>query len=218
MVSSIKPYSICVIDIGSPRLHRLGWSLYDSHLKQCFEGMDLDVLLNQLFITLQHSGLLLGFEAPLFVPTRHEPMQMLKARQGEGRRPWSAGAGAQVLTMNLPIMHYLVNKLTQKMTLDWQITPTLFQANPGQILVFEALVSGQDKGQSHIEDARIMMNYCRQYANQHQLPNTILQEEPNTGYFNLVTATLLSCGYSIAADQLNLPCPIYQPKPHETKT
>ena len=42
-------------------------------------------------------------------------MLATKGRKGEGNRPRTGGAGAQVLTLKLPIMIYLFNAIKKKM-------------------------------------------------------------------------------------------------------
>lgn len=205
-------YSVCVIDIGSPKLGNLGWYLWDAHQQVHSAGDDLDALFPPLLEAGAHTGVLLGLEAPLFVPIRQDPLLMTKARAGESPRPWSAGAGAQVLALNLPIMTYLFQQL-QSAAVDWRycIDHKEFYANSGDLLLFEALVSGSNKGQSHIEDAQIMTNYCLSYALNKQLPPSILQDEENTTYFNLAAAALLRVGAHSMAEYLDCPSPIYRP-------
>lgn len=207
----LNSYSICVIDIGSPRLGNIGWCLMDAH-QQKTRGTELDELIPLLALESKHSGLILGLEAPLFVPVREDLLLATKARAGEGRRPWSAGAGAQVLAMNLPIMIYLFKRLKLATeNLEVLVEEEKFTASPTQILVFEALVSGADKGQTHVEDAEILVDYCKKFSQKMQLPPSILQAEPDTTYFNLTAAALLQCGLSDNLATLQAASPIYKP-------
>ena len=208
----LQPYHICVIDIGSPKLGNLGWCLRDVVRGQEFVGDNLDELFSIFAEASQSSGIILGLEAPLFVPLRSNLMEATKARLGEGRRPWSAGAGAQVLTMNLPIMTYLFKHLHAiKPDLSYFLNENGFAAKAGQVMVFEALVSGLDKGTSHINDAQIMTSSCLTYSQSKRLPNSILQEETDIEYFNLVAASLLRCGVLTDLGSLEMPSPIYKP-------
>ena len=67
-----------------------------------------------------------------------------KARQGDGSRSWSAGAGATVTTIGLAVVTYTLRKLKEQMgeafpkaMLDWTKWPE------GDALLFwEAFVSG----------------------------------------------------------------------------
>ena len=77
-------YHICTIDIGSPKLGNLGWCLYDSLSEREFVGQDLDQLFPYIAEVSQTCGLILGLEAPLFVPIRENLMLATKGRKGEG--------------------------------------------------------------------------------------------------------------------------------------
>tara|TARA_B100000886_G_C20380912_1_gene473886 strand:+ start:367 stop:1041 length:675 start_codon:yes stop_codon:yes gene_type:complete len=205
-------YSVCVIDIGSPKLGNLGWYLWDATRQRVASGDDLDALFEPLIQASDQSGVLLGLEAPLFVPIRQDLLLMTKARAGESPRPWSAGAGAQVLAMNLPIMTYLFQQLQiRQANLSYCIESTDFTAKPGQVLLFEALVSGANKGSSHIDDAKIMVDYCRSYSDQSQLPPTILQHEAGTTFLNLAACALLHLGLIETQALSGCSSPIYRP-------
>ena len=99
----------------------------------------MDDLFPHLIEASNTSGIILGLEAPLFVPLRSNLMEATKARKGEGRRPWSAGAGAQVLTMNLPIMTYIFKHLyALKPDISYFLNDHGFSAQAGQVMIFKA--------------------------------------------------------------------------------
>ena len=207
-----KSYNLAVIDIGSPRLDRLGWSLIDVSKNEEYHGKELDELIALTSVFLEARGLLLGLEAPLFVPVRKCLKSITKARKGEGRYPWSGGAGAQVLVINLPIMVYLFKKLKQKISgLKFILEEDNFSGSAREILLFEALVSGSNKGNSHIHDAQIMANYCLEFAMKKELPTNILEYEQETDFFNLAAAALLQSESISSVDTLSKPSPIYKP-------
>ncbi|MEM9399779.1 MAG: hypothetical protein AAF984_06185 [Verrucomicrobiota bacterium] len=203
-----RPYSVCVIDIGSPKLGNLGWSFIDIKTAKEEHGVCLDTLIELIVKKMKSHALVLGLEAPLFIPIRQDLMLSTKARKGEGRRPWSAGAGAQVLAINLPIMSYLFSRLKEA---TFIIKPDDFSTKRSEILLFEALVSGKDKGSSHIQDAQIMARYCASFSKRKMLPPTILEEEMNTDFLNLAAAALLQSGCIQDVDLLSSPSPIYKP-------
>jgi hypothetical protein len=206
------PYNICVIDIGSPKLGNLGWCLVDINTDKEYTGTDLDQLFPLIATSIRDCGLILGLEAPLFVPLRDDLMLATKARKGEGRRPWSAGAGAQVLAMNLPIMSYIFNHIAHQCpNVAFLPNEQNFIAQPYQIMLFEALVSGADKGVSHVNDAQIMARSCKGYSPMLQLPTSILEFEENTSYFNLAVAALLRSGIVSDVGLLQAYSPIYKP-------
>lgn len=202
-------YHTAVVDIGSPKLGNLGWCCLSTDHKT---GTDLDILAKTMAKSLHSHAFVLGLEAPLFTPLRSDIMLATKGRLGEGRRPWSGGAGAQVLSLNLPIMFYLFKAILNAFpSAKFIINAQDFTASSGEILIFEALVSGVDKGLSHVEDAVIMAKYCAGYAHSKKLPPTILQEESETEYFNLATAALLRLGVDIDLKKLATPSPIFKP-------
>lgn len=207
-----KNYHICVIDIGSPKLGNIGWCLLDTQLEKKYTGSDLDTLFPLLPPIIKSQGLVLGLEAPLFVPIRQNILLATKGRRGEKRRPWSAGAGAQVLAMNLPIMVYIFSKIHLfSGQIRYCLNEKTFSFAPNEIMIFEALVSGGDKGESHINDAEIMANSCLIHANSGKLPTSILEIEEDTSYFNLAAAALLRCNLSDSIPDLQEYCPIYKP-------
>ena len=224
-----QPYHVCVIDIGSPKLGNIGWSCLNVLNDEEVCGTDLNEMCRHLADLLSSSGVLLGLEAPLFVPLREDIMLATKGRLGEGRRPWSGGAGAQVLVINLPIMVYLFENINaalktyqvtscQATSCQFHLNEKNFQANPCQILLFEALVSGKDKGSSHIQDAQIMSRYCLDYSLNKTLPPSILLPEAGVRYFNLAQAALMRAELSTAVHLLAEPSPIYQPSQHTNTT
>lgn len=207
-----QPYHICVIDVGSPKLGNLGWCLFDIKKNQELTGDNLDDLFPHLIEASKTSGIILGLEAPLFVPLRTDFMEATRARKGEGRRPWSAGAGAQVLTINLLIMTYIFKHLyALKPDISYFLNEHGFSAQAGQVMIFEALVSGTDKRANHINDAQIMVSSCLPFSQLKRLPKSILEEEDRTEYLNLSAAALLRCSIWSDPTPLCLASPIYKP-------
>ncbi len=212
MTKLLNQYSICVIDIGSPKLGNIGWCVYDALHNKYYKGADLLKLYPVLSNICENNGLILGLEAPLFVPLRTDLLLATKARKGEGRRPWSAGAGAQVLALNLPIMtHIFKNLLHLKPNLKFSFSADNFTAATEEVMIFEALVSGTDKGNTHIDDAEIMVNSCKKYLQKQLLPKNILETEIGVEYFNLAAAALQRVGYKNHIQQLSSSLPIYKP-------
>lgn len=211
MKQSSSLISVCVVDIGSPLQGNIGWAIGCD--KNNIEiGTELDDAIILISEALKNGPVILGLEAPLFVPIRPNLIDATRARKGEERRPWSAGAGAQVLTMNLPIMTYFLKGIyANAPDLNVALNPDSFEYAPNNMMVFEALVSGIDKGKTHMDDARIMTTYCLSYTQENQLPKTILREETGVGYMNLVAASLLYTGISKDIEDLHQVSPIYKP-------
>lgn len=86
-----------------------------------------------------------------------------------------------------------------------------FSAKAEQVMIFEALVSGVDKGTSHINDAQVMVSSCLPFSQSKRLPQSIMEEENQTEYLNLSAAALFRCGILKDSNSLCLTSPIYKP-------
>ena len=144
--------TIAAVDIGSPMAGKLGWAVLPSEQT----GKDIQELVDLVAEALREGPVALGFESPLWVPMRSDVMALTKARQGEGSRPWSAGAGTGVLATGLAVIPFILTRLKDaapdtEVTLDYRNLPNA----PGTLFLWEAFVSAQDKGVDHEDDAMI---------------------------------------------------------------
>lgn len=175
------------------------------------EGDDIDRCIAACAEALRKGPLALGFEAPMFVPMRHDPSKLTRARDGEcgdfGNRPFSAGAGATVLVTGLVVVSYVLSRLRAEVsgaqaTLDWRAP----FCRPGQSLVFEAFVSNQPKSNDprrHIQDARLAVAaFKRGILNASDFRSAVNEAT----IFNLLGAILLRCGWTAAPTFLSAPC------------
>lgn len=212
-------YNVCVIDVGSPEKEKLGWCFKYSHGqgdKECSGGNNLDYLFETIANSAKERGLILGFEAPISVPLREKIEQATKARTADRDRAWSAGPGAAVLATNLPIMAFVFRGIQASYpNVCYHINENNFSAKPGEVMIFEAFVSGNDKskveGNRDIDDARILANRCWDYSRRKELPPSELTHEEGVEYFNLAATTLQRCGIEINSSDLSHPSPIYKP-------
>ncbi|MEE3003179.1 MAG: hypothetical protein VX335_02395 [Pseudomonadota bacterium] len=206
-------FNTCVIDVGSPKLGNIGWCLKYAADREEQSGDCLNSLVDLIVDIAEDGPIILGLDAPLSVPIRDELILATKGRSGEGRRPWSAGAGAQVLAMNLPIMTYIFKRINSRNpTIKYFWHEQDFSQSPGSIFLFEALISGKDKGDSHIADAKIMADYCHEFSKRGCFPSSILEADPKTAYYlNLVAASLLSLGIIDDVNLIRSSVPIYKP-------
>ena len=88
-------------DIGSVAQNNFGWCRADSQLKQTSGSNIADAVAGIAQDLSDGKQVALGFECPLFVPITTNPQDLTKSRQGEGSRPWSAGAGSGALATGL---------------------------------------------------------------------------------------------------------------------
>lgn len=172
---------------------------------------DIDCCVDALANALREGPLALGFEAPLFVPRRDKPSDLLKARRGECEdgvnRPFSAGAGAAVLVAALAVVPYVLSKLKTAVPhamslLDWRSK----LSEPGQTLLFEAFVTNQASSRPdtrHVEDARRAVEAFQRGLLRPEEFNSAI-DEPNC--FNLLGAMLLQTGWTKDLGFLSYPC------------
>jgi hypothetical protein len=89
----------------------------------------------------------LGFECPLFIPVRTDTADLLRQREGEKGRPWSAGAGAGVLAAGLAQVHWVLSALKrEKPTVRGTTRPDDVMAGRANLLLWEAFVSSTSFG------------------------------------------------------------------------
>lgn len=183
------PVMVAVVDIGSPAKGRLGWHVCPDDI----HGSEVGLLIEYLAAGLLRGPCALGFEAPMYVPFRDSLPDLMKARPGEGNRAWCAGAGAGSLATALAVVPYILRCLRAKVptataTLDWMNPP----AQPGELFLFEAFVSGDGRGGSHVDDAKIAAE-CFYAANADLNGASKLDPEPP---FCLLGAAMLRTGWS----------------------
>jgi hypothetical protein len=188
-MTEFHPFLIAAVDIGSPMAGKLGWAT----LPNGYSGADISELVSQVSGALLEGPVALGFEAPLWIPKRSEVMALTKARQGEGSRSWSAGAGTGVLATGLAVIPYILAAIREaspstEVSLDFHNAPS--EAN--HLLLWEAFVSAADKGKSHEDDAMIAAkSFQRACAD---LP--AFQKLAPEPCLNLLGAMLLRTGWS----------------------
>lgn len=89
-----------VVDVGSPAKGNLGWWIIGPEFNQ--GSTSADDLIDALVASLQTAPLVLGFEAPMYVPAKRVAIHLLKSRPGEGSRAWSSQQAQQQLLWHWP--------------------------------------------------------------------------------------------------------------------
>lgn len=200
--------AIGVIDVGSPRSGKLGWAIIPPE-GSAVTGSDLDAFVEAIGQLGAAHALAIGFEAPLFIPARSVAMDVLSGRKGEGSRAWSAGAGATVTTAALAVVTYTLAGLRKRLgqadaTTDW--TSPLSSA--GQVLFFEAFVTGAAKGVDHANDALIAAEAAAKLLGSPRAYRSAIDE---MDVFSLLGASLLRTGWSTDLALLAAPCLVVRP-------
>lgn len=190
-------------DIGSVKGKKFGWCRGDG--EGFAEGTDIVEFCKGIAKDLSAGKkVALGLECPLFVPVSENPLLLTSARQGEGDRAWSAGAGCGALCTGLTESVFIFNEVYKETLLD--IQPTFewndFLDRKANLFLWEAFVSKESKGVSHSGDAKIAVKkFLRHYPN-------ILEANAVTvkSAYNLVAAALLRTGLSKDIKLLSEPC------------
>jgi hypothetical protein len=193
---------ICA-DVGSIKAKKFGWaaSLPDGGEILGTEITSFaEVIAKQIQ---QRNKVALGFECPLFVPIRENPVEVNGARAGEGNRPWSAGAGTGALATGIVEVLWVMNEVTRYLgkspegTVEWN---EFLQTD--SVFLWEAFVTSSAKGSAHEEDAKIAV---KQF--EHSLPNPWLHNAvEETSVLSLVGAAALRSGWSNSQSILEKPC------------
>lgn len=146
----------------------------------------------------------LGFEAPIWVPFRTNLTAFNKGRGGVEstmKRPWSAGAGATVTTQALALMP-LCLKILKMATNGQDIPATTIPADwfrDRGLLVWEAFVSGKQKGSDHSDDAELAV---KAFMGRGRALDSDIPAQPA---FSMAAAALLATSWPVRLEELTLP-------------
>ena len=200
--SIINNLSIFCADIGSIKSKKFGWAamigeiyLSDNSINN-FASKIADEIKNKRKVAL-------GFECPLFVPIRSDPEKVNSARNGEGNRSWSAGAGTGALATGLVEVLWVMNKINEllgyppKAQLKWSKF-----ISSDSVFLWEAFVTSTAKGIDHSDDAFIAVKRFRNSLPNLELANSIQEEQ----VLSLVGAAALRAGWSHEVSLLSEKC------------
>lgn len=147
---------VAALDVGSAA--NTGW-WRSSGPGISSEGRDVDSLCDALAADLAEGAkVALGFESPLWIPFAAESSRFGKARPVEPKA-WSYGAGATVLPHSVQQATYVLHRLAAPPVPPLPtLAPERLRGGTAQLLVWEAMVTGEAKDRSaaeaHISDAR----------------------------------------------------------------
>ncbi|MBY3328896.1 hypothetical protein HFO02_36070 [Rhizobium laguerreae] len=189
-----------VVDIGSPKHGNLGWWITGPFIED--GGAGPEDMIAGLTEAVRVGPVVLGFEAPMYVPAKRDIRSTIQQRPGEAGRPWSAGAGASVTAMALALVPAILDRVAANALgisawQDWTRKPE----KAGEILVFEAFVTtGVSDG--HAEDAKLAAYAARELLNQETIISA-LGKEP---CMSMLGAALLHAGISQDIEELRRQC------------
>jgi len=202
---SLSEHRVYCADIGSVANKCFGWAVALAPNAAVDEADDIEGLTTAVAQALAAGEkVALGFECPLFVPLPDDPQELTKARDGEGSRPWSAGAGCGALATGLTETVWILSKIKEQLPavvpafLDWP----KFRASPCGLFVWEAFVTGQAKTASHCSDAAAAVREFLRVSADLEAANAIKPKR----VFSLVGAALLRSGWTHDISVLSQPC------------
>ena len=197
--------SILCADVGSVVQNNFAWAAGSGKSSTVDTDTSIENFAERIAEDLR-SGIrvAVGFECPLFVPVRDKPSTLTRGRNGEGNRPWSAGAGAAALCTGLVEMVWVFRQVRTALgesascTFDWK----RFTAGDARLFLWEAFVSGQQKRQNHEADARAAVDAFR-----HALPDPSRANKiDERDVLSLVGVALMRAGWPMDQDSLSRPC------------
>ena len=193
-------------DIGSVAKGNFGWArLNCSETPTCTVGQDIRDFADRIADDLNsYHPVALGFECPLFIPVPDDPECLTSARDGEGNRAWSAGAGAGSLVTGLSETVWVLTHIQRKILTD---APVHFRWSPFRqsnvgLFLWEAFVTGSSKTNTHIGDAEIAVNQFYQYRSDPEDYNAIICSNARS----LIGAALLQSRLTCDLSLLNKQC------------
>ncbi len=156
------------------------------------DSNDLDALASHITDNLRAGRhVTLGLECPLFWPCPDEVARLGTRRLGEGRRSWSAGAGATITPTGCQSLAWLLRSVAAKTpaaqgTTCWDD----FEADKASIFLWEAFASDKPETVPHDIDARlVLLTFLRWRQNP-----ALLEQITADRTINLAAALLLWSG------------------------
>jgi hypothetical protein len=200
-------------DIGSVPNNRFGWARGEDTaegIEPHRGGAEIVELVDEIADDLnQGHRVALGFECPLFIPVPSHPLQLGRARPGEGNRSWSAGAGSGALATGLAEAAWILSELrsrcpTAVVHLDWAEF-----GDAGGLFLWEAFVSSKAKGTTHVGDAAIAVEAFREALPDPRAANALGGERP----LSLLGAALVWSGWASNVELLHEACVVIKAAP-----
>lgn len=188
------------IDAGSVANHNLCWT---SSVNPQDLSTDLSLLADAIITCLKDGQrVTIGIDCPLFWPCPDNIQDLGKSRKGEGRRSWSAGAGATITPTGCQSVAWLLRAIKDGVdqeivgTTDWEI----FKKGEVSIFLWEAFASDKPKFITHEIDALLILNTFLEWVVGNTTPERITATNP----INLAAALLRWSG--LGQEVLNKEC------------
>ena len=215
--------AICAVDIGSPEKRKLGWAGLKKSEQNFTTSKEIDDIAPFLSESLSQGSAILSLESPLSIPWREKSECLTQRRQGEGSYAWTAGAGASVLAVSIPIMLHIFRQLHEQ-TSKTRIflNEHDFKDEPHHLMIVEGFVTSKEHGRTpksnesperHMEDAKILGEYIRREIQKSgKLPESSISADSEEEWVNLAALALLRVGLIDDAPLLGEFSPVMRPK------
>lgn len=190
-------------DVGSIKQKKFGWAgvLPDGTE---ISGTNIEEYAVEIARQIKNkTKVAIGFECPLFVPMRSDPVEVNSARKGEGNRSWSAGAGTGALATGLVEVLWVMNEISRiignppKVAFQW---PSFLETE--SVFLWEAFVTSTAKGTGHTQDAQIAVAHFKDSLADITRANAINETE----VLSLVGAAALRAGWATDIAVLSEQC------------
>ncbi len=180
-------------DVGSIKQKKFGWAASypdGSNLSGSRIEEFADRISSQIHAS---TKVAVGFECPLFVPVRTDPVTVNSARNGEGNRSWSAGAGTGALATGLVEALWVMNTVSRILGKCPQASFSWADfMSTDSVFLWEAFVTSTAKGSGHAHDAQIAVSHFKASLPNPERSNAI--QEPEV--FSLIGAAALRSGWA----------------------
>lgn len=195
-------------DVGSIKQRNFGWAREEvpaGEIERHRGGTEIVELVDALADDLGGGvPVALGFECPLFVPVPEDPFRLGAARPGEGKRPWSAGAGTGALTTGLVQAAWVLAELRKRrpgdrVYLDWEQFESA--TGGGGLFLWEAFVTEKAKAVTDVDDATVAVACFVAALPDPRSASAVSAERP----LSLVGAAALWAGWSDDVELLHAP-------------
>lgn len=193
--------SFCA-DVGSIPNNNFGWASFMNG--EWTTGTGINVFADSIAGAInQKIKVSIGFECPLFVPVRDDPQKVASARNGEGQRSWSAGAGTGALSTGMVQSLWVMRRIKDALgyaprpTFDWK---EFEETN--SVFLWEAFISSGAKRVNHVQDAKLALEIFGNLINGAEIITAI----DESIVMSLIGACAIRAGWSKDIELLWKPC------------
>lgn len=207
--------SVACVDVGSTRKKRLGWAIVEG--TTVAHGGDPRQMVDAVTGALKRGvKVAIGFECPLYVPLREDPLELTDRRKREKYVNWCGGPGGSVLATGLVQARWVLQRIAEhtpcpRATTRWEE----FKGGSYELFLWEAFITSKDGKRpdlrafnlrrlgAHEHDA---VSGAVTFAQRAQGADELKSELDNEPCISLIAWHLISSGLSSDQSLLSEPC------------